>query len=354
MIVYWAMFLVPAAMGLLELASRPRRSYLGMKMAILLLLLVIAFRETGGDWPLYVELHELIRYSDLADAVAMSDPAYGLLNWLSAQFDAGLYGVNLVGALIYFAGFYRFATREQRPLLMLAVSIPYLVIVVVVGYSRQGIAIGLLLWGLSYLLEGRVWAFGAMCLLAATFHSTAIIMFPLVYFGLRLQGAKLHGGFQLAFLAVGGLLVLRDGLTRIEFMFIHYYESSHYSSQGALVRSFMSAAAALLLFWHWQEWGRRWPDRALWTAFAIAALACVPMTFVSSTTVDRLGLYLIPLQLIVASRLPVMAKTPIVRDATVIGVLFAYTLTLVVWLHFGQFASVLWLPYRSLLLGEIG
>ena len=66
-----------------------------------------------------------------------------MLNWLSIQMDWGILGVNLIGGAIFAFGLVAFCRRQPRPWLALAVAIPYLVIVVAMGYSRQGIALAL-------------------------------------------------------------------------------------------------------------------------------------------------------------------------------------------------------------------
>jgi len=81
---------------------------------------------------------------------------------------------------------------------------------------------------------------------------------------------------------------------------------------------------------------------------AVGAAIALP-TFASSTVIDRLALYLIPLQIFVGSRLP---------DSRLFGIdpsswaqlLILFSLAvLVIWLLFAVNASF-WLPYRNLLL----
>jgi hypothetical protein len=69
----------------------------------------------------------------------------------------------------------------------------------------------------------------------------------------------------------------------------------------------------------------------------------------SSTAVDRLALYLIPLQLFVGSRLPdtrLFGIPPATWNQLLIAFSFA---VLIVWLLFAGHSSA-WLPYRNLLL----
>src|SRR5205823_12936411 len=111
-------------MAFQETARRPKRNLTGLKLFLLFLLLAIGFREeTGGDWNEYFMLFKRIEALDFASAIRATDPGYRLLNWLSARLGTGLYGVNVIGALIYVIGFYKFALRESRPILMLTTSI---------------------------------------------------------------------------------------------------------------------------------------------------------------------------------------------------------------------------------------
>jgi hypothetical protein len=78
---------------------------------------------------------------------------------------------------------------------------------------------------------------------------------------------------------------------------------------------------------------------------AVFALACVPMVAVSSTAVDRVALYLIPLQLFVFSRLPRLATTTKVRTPLVLGIVAFYAAVQFVWLNFATHAQY-WVPYQ--------
>ncbi len=52
-------------------------------------------------------------------------------------------------------------------------------------------------------------------------------------------------------------------------------------------------------------------EQRLWLWMAVFALACVPLVIISSTAVDRVALYFIPLQLFLFTRLPGWEEHPI-------------------------------------------
>jgi hypothetical protein len=319
---------------------------------LIFVFLVIAFRETGGDFEYYQKLVNLVSIVSFDDAMKMSEPAFGALNWISNWLGFGIYGVNAVCALIFLFGFARFCARESRPFLMLALSIPYLIIVVVVGYTRQGTAIGFELVGLVALMRRKLLMYVLWIAAAATFHRSAAFLLPLAYFAVPLRSRVLGRMLAGPGILAGIFFIYNDaGLNDTASTYIaNYVESDHYNSAGALVRSFMSASAALVFLFNWRRWGRTWTDRDIWLVFSIAALALVPLTQVASTAADRTGLYIIPLQIIVFARLPVLWRSQ--SRLIVVGALAVYALAFVVYFYFGKFSSDLWLPYRSPLLGE--
>lgn len=350
-IVYWALFLVPALGALVE-RERPTG---GIRPAFLFSLafvfFIIAFRETGGDWYTYNLMFELIRGMSFSDAVALTDPAYGALNWLSDQLGWGLYGVNAVCALIFLVGFARFSAPEARSQLMLAVATSYLIIVVVVGYTRQGTAIGVELLALRSLMGRRFFPFLAWASLAMAFHRSAEILLPLGYFAAPRRtgwlGRILAGGT----VAAATALFANQFSAQIDHFYAVYVVSSRYNSEGALIRGVMNVAAALAFLRNRRHWAALWDDQDIWLAFSLAAIAAAGLGFVASTAADRVGLYVIPLQIIVFARLPALWRRS--SQVPVASAVAIYALALGVWLNLGQFASVLWLPYKSLIFGVI-
>ena len=313
-------------------------------MAALISLMIGLRYEVGGDWRTYLEIFRTTGYADFADALTMSDPGYGLFNWLAQQFGLGMWAVNLACAVLFMWGLTSFARRQPNPWLALLVSVPYLVIVVAMGYTRQAVAIGLILVGLSRIVEREsLLRFGLYVLLAAAFHKTAIIVLPLVSFGatknrLAMVGA---GAFMVATLYYLFLYESIDSL-------MQNYVTAEYDSQGAAVRVAMNLVAAALFLIFRKRFRLPEFERKLWTNFSIAAFGALALLLLirSSTVVDRLALYLIPLQLFVFSRLPRAFGTPARENRVWILIVIAYSgLVQLIWLTSATNAAF-WLPYQ--------
>lgn len=143
----------------------------------LFLPLMIGLRvQVGGDWGSYIGF--VIRSEGLpfSELFLADEPGYGLLNWIGANWGGGVYLVNTVCGLIFSIGLLRFCRAQPRPWLDLTLAFPYLVTVVAMGYSRQGVAIGLEMIALLALQRDRLLQYLAWIALAATFHRTALVL----------------------------------------------------------------------------------------------------------------------------------------------------------------------------------
>ncbi|OOY98796.1 hypothetical protein BOW22_07130 [Solemya velum gill symbiont] len=151
MLAYWFMYLLPGFMAI-ALSHRHRiQSFRSMGWFWLIFVLFIGLRfEVGGDWGNYLRYYEMAYGEPLASLLSgRGDPGYVFLNWIAANNDWGMGFVNLVCAVIFMTGLISFSSKQPAPWLALTVAVPYLVIVVSMGYTRQGVALGLIFLALT-------------------------------------------------------------------------------------------------------------------------------------------------------------------------------------------------------------
>ena len=88
--------------------------------------------------------------------------------------------------------------------------------------------------------------------------------------------------------------------------FVKNYVQAEYSSQGALIRVLMNLVPATLVLTVGSRLGFSDTERKLWRNFALASLALLVLVLVSpsTTAVDRIALYILPIQIAVLSRVP--------------------------------------------------
>lgn len=351
---YWLMFLVPAWMAAQE-HVRVRSLHEGRAhkvqvtglwwLVMLVLTLLVGWRhEVGGDWYNYQTQFLSAYWDSLYSDWWWDDPGYRLLEWIAMYADWGMHGVNLMGAAVFAYGLVVFCRHLPRPWLALAVGVPYLVIILSMGYTRQGVALGCIMAGLVGLGNGRVVTFLVWTVLAATFHKSAVLLLPIA--ALASSGNRLVAAAWVGVVVAGAYtLLLEDS---VEALKTNYLEAG-YQSEGALVRLLMNALPAALLLWKRHRFAVTLPQARLWFWLSVAALGMVGFYYLSpsSTAVDRVGLYLLPLQLMVFAYLPEVLgrEDGQDNDLWVAAVLVYYATVEFVWLNYATHAFA-WLPYR--------
>jgi len=308
------------------------------------LVLMIGLRhQVGGDWLTYADHITEAGYQSLAQAVGTGDPVYSLLNWLAARMDLGPYFVNTVCAVLFAWGLVVFCRAQPRPWLALVVAVPYLVTVVAMGYTRQATAIGLAMLGLAALADRKILRFVVFVAIAAAFHKSAVILMPLAILAGTRQ--KLWTAFWVGLSSVVFYrLFLQDSVDALTVGYI----GAQYDSSGAAIRVAMNAVPAALFLFFRRRFVMPQTERSFWTWMSLGALAFVGLLVVSpsSTAVDRLALYWIPLQLFVLSRLPNALGARNGQNAFWVRAVVVYSAgVLLVWLVFATHAFA-WLPYQ--------
>ena len=95
-----------------------------------------------------------------------------------------MYGVNMACGIIFMTGLTVLCRQQTKPWLGLSVAFPYLIIVVAMGYTRQGVALGLFFLAIASIERGLFRRYIAFIAVAALFHKTAILM---IAFGIFLH-----------------------------------------------------------------------------------------------------------------------------------------------------------------------
>jgi hypothetical protein len=211
------------------------------------------------------------------------------------------------------------------------------------GYSRQGVAIGIILAGLANLDRSTVGRFAVYIVFAASFHKSAVIILPLVALAAARQRIVIFGLLGVTAVMLYYLFVQSS----FDKMVTNYVDAG-LSSQGAAIRVAMNMPPAVIFLLNQRRFGFSPQQHALWRNFAFAALGALALLMLTDATaaVDRIALYLIPLQLTILSALPgaypQMGKP---NGQLAIVVIFYSALIQFVWLNYATHAEY-WLPYQ--------
>ena len=352
MLPFWFLFVLPAYLAISRIkptlqtnqTQRGERFDTIWKFVFVFLVLMIGLRhEVGGDWFSYTEEIERIRDGFTEIGSKIQDPMFILFNSLAVSLGFGVYFVNVLSAIFFTYGLLVFCREQPRPWLSLTVAVPYLITVVAMGYTRQGAAIGVAMLGMVALSKGRISHFLLWITLASTFHKSAIILAPLALLGKTQRRIFTLIGVSLVAIILYILLLLES----VDFL-IHGYLENEYQSSGAAIRIGMNAFPAIIFlifrkrfhltseqssFWTWMSWG---------ALFLVLMLKESP----SSTAVDRIALYWIPIQLFVLSRIPDAFGEKGKKNPFLVYLVIAYSAIVhFVWLTFADTAFA-WIPYQ--------
>jgi hypothetical protein len=313
----------------------------------ILVALMIGFRwRVGGDWSWDTQRMIRLGDADLTDYFAVADPGYALLMWLGTKSGFNIWFVHLLGGGIFAYGLWRFCVDQPHPWLCVVVAIPYLVIVVAMGYDRQAVAIGFVMLAMVAIRHRSMAGFAGSMALATTMHLTALTLMPVFLLGSRLN--KLWAVIVASpFFMVGYYYSLQDTIHKKAQTLMSGYIEAGYSSNGAAVRIAMNALPASLYFVFRSRLELEDEERRFLDVLALIALAFVGLLYVSpsSTAIDRMALYIIPIQLLVLARLPLnLARTKGDYQLLAAGVVVYSAAVMFVWLNFAVDANV-WVPY---------
>lgn len=312
-------------------------------MGTILTALMIGLRfEVGGDWKNYNRIYEGISLMPLQEAIVTGDIAYTVINWLAAKSALGIVLVNSICGFLFMGGFARLAWRQPNPALAVLIGVPYLIIVVAMGYTRQAAAIGIICFAIADAAEHRLIRVTILIAIAALFHKTAILVLPIALIPIFRRNA-LFGAIGFILFVSLFTLILRDTAGQL----MTNYVQGDYDSQGAAVRILMNVVAAVTFLLFRKKILMSSFQKSFWTACSILSMLSMIafLSFSASSGVDRLSLYLIPLQAVIYSRLPyIFSQNYRAVPSVMIGIIGYSFLVQFVWLNYADNVDY-WIPY---------
>ena len=349
MVIYWVIFIMATLLALNEKAFE----YKGVKQTIfnipvawlflpLFVCVVIGFRfEVGGDWGAYLKYYERIEGVSFENVWLMKDPGYQVLNYIGYNVGGGIYTVNFLCGLIFVSGLMKFCSMLPRPMLGFVTAIPYMTIVIAMGYSRQACALSLIMLAIHSLMNVSIFRFIFWVVIAALFHKSAVLLMPVAAL-LNSKNRLVSILWILLAVVLSYITLLQDS---VDGFYTNYVEAN-YQSQGALIRIAMCLVPSLIFIVFKKRFDMSLKEKQLWYWFALGSIGAFTLLLVSSasTAIDRVALYLLPIQLVIFSYLPEVLGNRN-KNIWIILICSYYALVQFVWLVFADNRSV-WVPYQ--------
>lgn len=312
--------------------------------SLLGLFVFVAFRyEVGCDWRGYLGHYEMQRFQPLEIILERREPGYWSLVHLLHYMELDYPYINVLMGVIFFAGLHGFARRQPDPLGFLILCLPVLIVNLAMSAIRQAAGLGFLCLAYNAFVDRRLGRYVALVLAGSLFHSSSIIFLMLVPF--------IKGGFSPRNIALavilglpGGYFVMADEL---EFYAERYLETGIDAAGGPFRAGLLAIVGILFLrYLRLRWWARFKTDYDLALIGSLIMLAVFPVALVSSVIGDRVGYYVMPLQLMILARLPYLHEG---RDAILINSApyVALGAVLWVWTEYSSLFQRCYVPYSS-------
>lgn len=313
------------------------------------LFLMTGFRfEVGGDWYNYLTLYDLFKGLSFTESLLITDPSYGFLNYISQQLDvADTILVNFFCALIFYGCFYFVCKGMPNYWLLLLVSFPYLILVVSMGYTRQSVAIALVILAFKCGLNNKHWKLFLLSLLAVSFHKTAVIIFMLYPFFIFLSDFfrnkyifYLYSFFSFLFMSV--IIYVSSVLGEN----IYTNQSSEMSSAGAIFRISVHFLPLFFYIIYRFKIKQIFENKIyIFDYLALLIIYSFALAIPFSTLSDRFNLYLIIFDIFIFTSLASIFNH-FNRLIMIGSIIFFNSLMLIIWMSFGTWSHA-WLPYQN-------
>ncbi len=307
---------------------------------IFLLSIFIGFRnEIGGDWIIYEKFYHHVPNLAFLDMLN-SSLVYVYINKIAYYTGTGFVGVNFICALIFMFSLAIFLNNTENKWLALAISFPIIILILGMGYTRQGLAFSFSLFLIKALEDKKLFKSLIFIILSILSHKSALFICSFLLF-LSLWYYKKY-----FYLFISVLIPIF-----FAYLFWYYYKhlfhfyagfGQHMFSYGSLPRSLLILFVAILFIINKKKFKSMNEYQIfIYTAFASMIIFLFPFSITTSIIADRLLLYLYPLKLVFIAFADLKDKT--IRFITFI-ISSVYFFYLIIWISFGK-NSFSWIPY---------
>lgn len=308
-------------------------------------IMIVGLRfEVGADWFNYLTIYNLLSINSLTVNLTSTDPAYGLLNYISHSLGYEIWFVNLVSATFFFLGLDYFCRNTRNYWIALLVAFPYIILSVSMGYTRQSVAIGLSMIGVIHLLKENKINFIIWTFLALLFHKSALLLFLFIPYAFNIKMTPIKNSlYFIAFLI--SLFIVMSRFSSEE----NLYFTEEVSSAGTLARMIIHAPAVAFYVIYRNKFKKIYREKLpVLDAFLALITIFFFISFLFSTFADRFNLYFYIFDMIVLTSITLFFNRS--NYYVYLGGIILYQFILMfVWLNYSPWAQCCWIPYQNYL-----
>ncbi len=316
--------------------------------------------EVGGDWTTYIRnlkinisdsLFKTLEYDPTNIGGFSIEPGWALLSWLVKTNNLGIIGLNFISSLLFFIGLYLLCSKSNNFWISIIIAVPYMIIIVSMGYVRQSIALSFLMISISLIYNDEMrfkkLFFLIFLIIGASFHRSLYIMFPLIFI-IDKKLFSLKNIFYFFILLFFLFFYFNDVF--FNSMYINYVKNKMITgmhSTGAVPRILLNFIPSFLFLYNYKKFKN---DKDFKFLLYLSLISIISILFikVGTTALDRMSIYLMPLQILLWPKLISIFTNHLLKIILVKSLIFTYFMVLFVWMNFGDTRRG-WVPYSSVL-----
>ncbi len=304
--------------------------------------------EVGGDWVIYNE--NFINNSEnfkIFDFSIRSDYGWELISFLLSKLTFGYVSINLISSAFFFIAFSIFISDYKYKLLAYLVSFPVIILILLMGFTRQAVAFSFLLLSLNYLFKSKFSKSFLFLLLGVFFHKSVFIfmflylLFPKFIFRVFLN--RIYIFLLLILITLFTFFLLYEDFYQIYTQYFGIYITSNPESQGTYFRWLLNFIPSLIFIFFYKKFDLNNIQKRVYMCFSILIILLFFAISNYSTGIDRFLYYFSIIQIYVFSNLPILFNY--LKKHIIFGIIIYYFIILYVWIFYSNH-SYLWIPYK--------
>ena len=228
---------------------------------------------------------------------------------------------------------------------LLFISAPYLLFVVGMGYTRQSVAVGLILNGIGNLRHGREKTFYLYVFLATLFHYSAIVLIVLWWVNSFKRAAALAVPLALVSPVLYSIILASSKYS------LYVNNDPAIQSHGVWFRILIILVALFVVFAQKLQWAKESQLRKMIIRGAIALGLMAVLSLFLSTLAHRICLYLFFIYILAVGSVIRYARLPFKYLSLYFVICLSYGVFFI-WFGLSNFATAAWFPYGMSLYGN--
>ena len=184
MIFYWFYFIFLGFLSINPIRLELNISKILKFLLLFSLVIFIGFRhEVGGDWDIYkYDYKNNIEYFSFIELTYVRDFGYEFFSYLFFVLGFEIYILNLFLAMLFIYSLNKFINSvTDNYWLAFLISFPYIIIVVSMGFTRQGVAFSFVLLSLIAINDKKIIKYLILTFTGMLFHKSAALIIPFIF-----------------------------------------------------------------------------------------------------------------------------------------------------------------------------